>query len=297
MRHVEKNKLNGILYLLLASVSFGVMPILAKLAYAHGANPFSVLFLRFLFATLMLLYYLLTNKISLKLTKKQFLIIALLGVIGYSGTSCFIFLAYNYISVGLATMILYTYPTIVTLLSCIIYKEKLYTRKGISLLISLAGIYTLIGIGKTNFNFKGVIFALLAAVFYSMYVLGASHSEIKNVNSYVMTFYVSLTAGVTMLIFGVSTKNINFNINIDYYGLVCILLLAFISTVVALMAFIQGVKIIGPSKASILSTLEPIVSLILGLLILKESITIQVAFGSIMIIASILILTTAKAKN
>jgi drug/metabolite transporter (DMT)-like permease len=292
---MEKDKLNGVLYLLLASVSFGVMPILAKLAYAHGANSYSVLFLRFIFAAVMLLYYLLTKKISLRLNKKQFLIIALLGVVGYSATSGFIFLAYSYISVGLATMIMYTYPAIVTLLSFIIYKEKLYTRKVISLLISLAGIYTLIGVGEISLNFKGVAFAFLSAIFYSMYVLGASHSEIKKVNSYVMTFYISLTSGVTMLIFGVSTNNINFNI--DYYGLVCILLLAFISTVVALMAFIQGVKIIGPSKASILSTLEPIVSLILGLLILKESISIQVLFGSIMIIASILILTTDRAKN
>lgn len=292
---MEKNKLNGVLYLLLASVSFGVMPILAKLSYAHGANSFSVLFLRFLFAAIMLLYYLLTNKISLKLTKKQFLIIGFLGVVGYSATSGFIFLAYNYISVGLATMIMYTYPAIVTFLSFIIYKEKLYTRKIISLLISLAGIYTLIGVGKISFNFKGITFAFLSAVFYSIYVLGASHSEIKRVDSYVMTFYVSLTAGLTILIFGVSTNNINFNI--DYYGLVCILLLAFISTVVALMAFIQGVKIIGPSKASILSTLEPIVSLILGLLILKESISIQVVFGSGMIITSILILTMERAKN
>jgi len=292
---MEKTKLNGILYLLLASAAFGVMPILAKLAYDHGANSYSVLFLRFLFATFMLLYYLLTKKISLKLTKKQLLIIGLLGVVGYSGTSGFIFLAYNYISVGLATMIMYTYPAIVTIMSFIIYKEKLYTRKIVSLLISLVGIYTLIGVGKTSFNFKGITYAFLAAIFYSIYVLGASHSEIKRVNSYVMTFYVSLTAGITILIFGVSTSNIKFDI--DYYGLVCILLLAFISTVVALMAFIQGVKIIGPSKASIISTLEPIISLILGLLILKESISIGVVFGSIMIIASILILTTDRRKN
>ena len=290
-----KTKLNGVLYLLLASVSFGVMPILAKLAYAHGANSYSVLFLRFLFAAFMLLYYLLKNKISLILTKNQFLIIALLGVVGYSGTSGFIFLAYNYISVGLATMIMFTYPAIVTIVSFIIYKEKLYTRKIVSLLISLGGIYTLIGVGKVNFNFKGIAFAFLSAIFYSVYVLGASHSEIKRVNSYVMTFYVSLAAGVTILIFGVSTNNINFNI--DYYGLICILLLAFISTVVALMAFIQGVKIIGPSKASIISTLEPIISLILGLIILKESISIQVVFGSVMVIISILILTTDKGKN
>ncbi len=79
--------------------------------------------------------------------------------------------------------------------------------------------------------------------------------------------------------------------HISFYALVAILLLALISTVVALMAFLEGVRIIGPSKASIFSTIEPIVALILGILILREPISARIIIGSIMIVVSVVILT------
>ena len=57
------------------------------------------------------------------------------------------------------------------------------------------------------------------------------------------------------------------------------------------MAFLEGVRLIGPSKASILSTIEPIVSLILGIIILGEPISSRIIIGSIMIVLSVVILT------
>ena len=285
--------INGILYIVLSSVAFGVMPILAKLAYNEGATTYSVLFLRFIFAAIMIFYYLIKNKISLKLSKKQILLVILLGIFGYSGTAGCLFLAYNYISVGLATMVLYTYPIIVSLLSYFIYNEKLYTKKIICFILSLVGLYALIGVNTASLNAKGLLLSAMSAIFYSLYVIGASSTEIKKINCFVMTFYVSIVSAVTMGILGVGTNTLNFNFT--FYSLVCVLLLAFISTVVALMAFLQGVKIIGPSKASILSTLEPIVSLILGYFILKQVVTLQQVFGSILIIFAVLLLTIDKS--
>jgi len=286
---------NGILYIVLSSVSFGVMPILAKLAYNQGATTYSVLFLRFIFAVFMILYYLIKNKISLKLTKRQVVLVISLGIFGYSGTAGSLFLAYNYISVGLATMILYTYPIIVSLLSYFIYKEKLYTKKVVCFILSLIGLYALIGVDNVSLiNTKGLVLAAMAAVFYSLYVIGSSCNDIKKLNSFVMTFYISVVSAITMGIAGITTNTLSFNLT--FYSLVCILLLAFISTVVALMAFLQGVKIIGPSKASILSTLEPIVSLVLGYIILNQGINFQQIIGSILIISAVLLLTLDRKK-
>ncbi|WP_017414680.1 DMT family transporter [Clostridium tunisiense] len=284
----KNDKLNGVLYIILSAVSFGIMPILAKLAYNGGANTITTLFLRFLFASLMIFYYLKTNKISMKLNKSQVKIVIILGIAGYSLTSATLFMAYNYISVGMATMLLYTYPAIVTLFSTIIFKEKVQLKKIVCLLLSIGGIFTMIEVGGTTYNPMGILLGLLSSLCYSLYVLGASHKEIKAINSYVMTFYVSLLAAGSELIFGVATNTLNFNI--EFYSFIAILLLAFISTVVALMAFLQGVKIIGSSNAAIFSTLEPIVSLILGVLILKEALTLRVVFGSILIIVSMIIL-------
>jgi drug/metabolite transporter (DMT)-like permease len=284
----KNDKLNGVLYIILSAVSFGIMPILAKLAYNGGANSTTTLFLRFLFASLMIVYYLKVNKISMRLNKNQVYLVVLLGIAGYSLTSASLFMAYNYISVGMATMLLYTYPAIVTLFSTIIFKEKVHLKKVLCLLLSISGIFTMIDIGGTTYNPMGIVLGLVSSLCYSMYVLGASHKEIKSINSYVMTFYVSLLAAGSQLVVGLSTNTLI--LNLEFYSFIAILLLAFISTVVALMAFLQGVKIIGSSNAAIFSTLEPIVSLILGVIILKEALTVRMVMGSILIISSMIIL-------
>lgn len=280
--------IQGDLYIILASTAFGVMPILAKLAYGRGATTYTVLFLRFLFAAFILLYIILNKKISLKLDRKQIVMVIILGLFGYSATALCLFISYKYVSVGVATNLLYTYPAIVTLMSRFLYNEKLYGRKIISLLLSLVGVFILIEIRNQSFNITGVLFAFGSAIFYSLYVLGVSTDTAKKVNSYVMIFYLSLTSSIIMLLLGVSTSTLD--LRIDFYALICIILLAFISTVVALMSFLRGVRIIGPSRAAILSTLEPIVSIILGFLILRERLSLNMIIGSALVIASVLLL-------
>lgn len=280
--------IQGDLYIILASTAFGVMPILAKLAYGRGATTYTVLFLRFLFAVFILLYVILNKKISLKLDRKQILMVIMLGLFGYSATALCLFISYKYVSVGVATNLLYTYPAIVTLMSRFLYNEKLYGRKIISLLLSLVGVFILIEIRNQSFNITGVLFAFGSAIFYSLYVLGVSTDTAKKINSYVMIFYLSLTSSFIMFLLGVSTSTLD--LNIDFYALICIILLAFISTVVALMSFLRGVRIIGPSRAAILSTLEPIVSIILGFLILRERLSLNMIIGSALVIASVLLL-------
>lgn len=286
----------GILYIVLSATSFGVMPVLTKLAYAGGVSTYTVLFLRFGFAALMLLGYILSKGISLKLTRKQVLLSAALGAFGYSATALCLFSSYKYISSGLATNILYIYPAIVTVVSLFIYKERFHRAKAASLLLCIAGVFTMAGDTSSKIRPSGILLALLAAGFYSFYVLGTSHSEIKKISSYVMTFYVSITASAIMFIIGICLNEINFSV-ITPYSLICIVLVAFISTVVALMAFLEGVKLIGPSNASILSTLEPVVSLILGVVILRENFTFRIAGGCFMIILSVLILARKQDFN
>ncbi|MDF2882336.1 MAG: hypothetical protein K0R54_2893 [Clostridiaceae bacterium] len=280
--------IQGDLYIILASTAFGIMPILAKLAYGRGATTYTVLFLRFLFAALILLYIILNRKISLKLDKKQILLVIMLGLFGYSATALCLFISYKYVSVGVATNLLYTYPAIVTLLSRFLYNEKLYGRKIVSLMMSLIGVFILIEIRNQSFNITGVLFAFSSAIFYSLYVLGVSTEIAKKVNSYVMIFYLSVISSIIMFILGISTSSLN--LKIDFYALICIILLAFISTVIALMSFLRGVRIIGPSRAAILSTLEPIVSIILGFLILRERLSLNMIIGSALVIASVLLL-------
>lgn len=281
-------KIYGILYVVMSATFFGIMPILAKVAYSGGANTETTLFLRFSFAAIILFIYLRFKKISIKLKKNQLIFVFALGIIGYTMMSVLLFMAYNYMSVGIATMTLYIYPAIVTILSSVIYKERINAKKIICLSLCIIGIFIMIDLGSASFSTIGVILSLLASLCYSWYVLGASSNHIKSIDSYVMSFYVSLSSALATFAIGLITNNLNFHI--EAYGLVAIVMIAFISTVVALMAFLQGVKIIGPSSAAIFGTLEPIVSLILGALILGEALAFKTMLGSFLIITSMVIL-------
>lgn len=294
---MDKNseKIRGILYIIISSVSFGVMPILAKLSYKGGANSISTIALRFTFASVIMLFYIRNQNLSLKLNKNQLRRIIFLGVVGYSMTSILLFTSYNYIDVGIAGMILYTYPLIVMILSMVIYKEKFRTKKFSCLLLSIIGIFAMLDIKSGNISTLGVILVLIAALCYAIYILGVSNDNLKNLNSYVITFYISVISAVMSGGLGIITHSFNHKIN--FYGIIAIILIAFISTVIALMTFLKGVKLIGPTNSAIFSSLEPIVSLILGVIVLGESVSFNVILGSALIIISMVQLAKDTMRN
>lgn len=291
----SSNKIKGIFYIAIASIAFGIMPILAKLAYKGGANPINTLALRFTFASIILFIYIKTKKLLLRVSKEQIKLILFMGVIGYSMTSILLFIAYNYIDVGIAGMILHTYPLMVMILSIIIYKEKFKLKKFLYLMVTTIGVFIMLDIKVGSINTIGVVLVLLSALCYAIYVLGASNDKVKNIDSYVMTFYISIISAIVGSTTGIVTNS--FNNPINFYGIISILLIAFISTVVALMAFLKGVKLIGPTNSAIFSALEPIVSLVLGVIILGESISFKIIIGSTIIILAMIELAKDTIRN
>ncbi|WP_027623139.1 DMT family transporter [Clostridium lundense] len=286
------NRLYGIFYVILSSVCFSVMPIFAKFCYKSGMNSYNVLFFRFLIAVIILLFYLKIKGISLKIEKSQFAVLFFLSTIGYSATSLLLFLSYNYISVGMATIIHFIYPLMVTIASFLIYKEKITIKKLCSLFLAIIGVYILIGFENGSLNKYGVIISFLSAIFYAYYIIGASNEKVKTMNNFVMTFYITLISsfciGIMCLFRG------DFYFKTDILGVVSLILIGLISTVISLMTLIEGIKIVGPSVASILNTLEPILSIILGIVILKEPITINIVIGTILVLLSVIIITLDK---
>ncbi|WP_346937059.1 DMT family transporter [Clostridium sp.] len=291
----SSDKIRGIFYIAIASIAFGIMPILAKLAYKGGANAINTLALRFTFASIILFFYIKTKKLSLRLNKDQIKLILFMGVIGYSMTSILLFIAYNYIDVGIAGMILHTYPLMVMVLSIVIYKEKFKLKKFLYLMVTTTGVFIMLDVKVGSINTIGVVLVLLSALCYAIYVLGASNDKVKNINSYVMTFYISVISAIVGSATGIVTNS--FNNPINFYGIISILLIAFISTVVALMAFLKGVKLIGPTNSAIFSALEPIVSLVLGVIVLGESISFKIIIGSTIIILAMIQLAKDTIKN
>ena len=96
-------------------------------------------------------------------------------------------------------------------------------------------------------------------------------------------------------VIGLATNS--FNKPIALSAIFIILIIAVVSTVAALMLFLKGVKIIGSTNAAVFSALEPIVSLVLGVIILDEVISVKIIIGTILVIASMIILAKEEVKK
>lgn len=264
------------------------MPIWVKLAYTTGLTAFDVTFLRSGMAVAMLGIFIRYRKIDFHVEKQQLIPLLLSSTLGYTATIVTLYLSYKYVSAGVATSLHFLFPVLVMLLSYFIYHERLQFYKWIALLTSLGGIYLMAGLGGSSFSLWGVGLAISSAVFFAIYVLSINHPQLKKMNSLVLAFYACLIASITSLILLVAWGNWPMAVTLE--GLYYTGLVSFFCTALALIFFIKGVQSIGSANASILSTLEPVVSLGAGIIVLYESINRYTLLGCTLIIAAVILI-------
>lgn len=283
----------GIIYAILASVAFGLMPIFAKIAYKNGSNPTSVLFFRFILASIILFIYLRLNKISIKISKKGFIFLFLTGFIGYTITTQTLFISYNYLNVGLATTLHFIYPVFVCIFEYFLFKKLMTKNKIIALILSGLGIYSLIAFENNSLSTLGLTLAIISGITYGINVIMLSLKEISNIDNRVVTMYLTFSSACGMFLYGIIDNSLSFNFNFNL--LVNYILIAVVSTILSIILLLKGIKIIGASSASILGTFEPIVSILMGAVIFREKLTFALVIGTFFIVISTIIL--AKEKN
>ena len=146
-----------------------------------------------------------------------------------------------------------------------------------------------------SLNLLGITLALLSGIFYAYYILVVAYSNIKNLNSFVLAFYISLFNSCVLLIATLVTGN--FDLNYTFAGLMSTVLVALFCNMIGMVAFQAGLKVIDAPTASILSTFEPITSLSIGVIILKETLSWFHIGGSLLIIASVVFVASAEKRN
>lgn len=290
------NRFKGIILIILASASFGCIPLFAKIAYANGFNPYTFILFRSVFAVIEIFIFLKLKNIIYKVEKEQYYTLFKASFFGYALMMLLLFISYNYLATGLATTLHFIYPVVVMIGSTLIFKEKVDWKKIIALIISITGIYFLIGFGSLNsINFVGIILALVSGLLYPYYVFKVAYGNIKDLNSFVITFYISLFNAITLLFGSIITGN--FDLEFNYKGLLSTVLVALICNMMGMVAFQAGLKIISPTTATILSTFEPITSLIIGVIVLREPLFWHHGVGSILIMISVIVVAFAEKKN
>ena len=273
----------GILLVAISAASFGLMPVFAKMAYAAGASTYTLLFLRFLVGA-GFMFLLMAAKKMLLPSGKEILSFLLLGALGYVGQSFCYFTALNHASASVVALLLYTYPALVMLGSAVFLKEKITAVKIVSLGLALAGAFVIIG-AQFDAHPPGIVMAVLASVFYSVYIL-INSKVVKAGMEIQSSAFIMLGAAV---VYGILNLFFGFTPPTRPMGFLAVLLIALISTVLAFWSFLTGMEKTGPSTAALVSTLEPVITVLASVLLLNEPITRNIILGGILVLAALLI--------
>lgn len=285
---MKNDKLKGSFLIIVSTVAFGIMPTLSQLAVKQGMNLPSILFYRFLIATMILWIYIFLRKIPYRTTKDHFLYLMLMGAVGYAGTSWAIYSAYGYISGSLATILLFTHPAMIAVYEMFVRKKGRDIPKILSLLAATLGMVLVVWNKDMHLNMAGVFLSLLAALFYSFYALALGEKKTKEMHSIVVTGYVLFFASFIYFIKAIIQKDVFLPSNT--LGWVYVFVLSIFCTVFSTITFCKGVQLIGPGTAVIISTFEPVVACMSGFFIVGDQLTVSIIIGGLLIVSAIFIL-------
>ena len=281
----EKNL--GAWFIIASAAGFATLGVLIKYAFAGGANIVTILAGRFLIAAVFLLLYLRLRRIPLTVSRKAFWQLTLMGAVGYGGMSMLYANSIRYLPASLTGLLLYTYPALVSLLSVLVGDEHCTMPKGVALVICSAGLVLVLGASFAGARLEGVLSVLGAAVIYSCYIL-IGNRILKNLDPLVTSLYVCSSAGLAFLLYGLASGDLL--LKMAPAGWLSILGIAVFPTLFGVIGFFAGLRLLGATNASIISMLEPLITVLLSALLLGERIGWLQGLGGAMLLLGAVIL-------
>lgn len=283
------NKINGFLYGLLSSASFGLIPLFTIPAMHQGMDFWSILLYRFLFAMLTLAGILLLDKQSFRIRRKEILPLLLLASL-YDTSAVFLFWGYKFMASGVATTIHFMYPVLTTLIMMIFFREKKsFWRMG-AIVLAVSGVFFLSqGDTTGTITWFGIFIVLLSALGYALYLVTVSQLKKLEMKGLKMTFYVFLFGGMLLFI-GIQASGIGLQAIPDRVTLGNLVMLALVPTVISNLALVRAIKNIGSTLTSVLGAMEPVTAVGVGILVFGEPFTNSIAIGILLIISAVTVI-------
>ena len=288
--------LKGYLFALVSALTYGMIPLfMIPLKKLDFFSVDTALFYRFLIATILILGYLVFyQKESVKINLKEGFVLSVLGLF-YALSAEFLFIAYDFLSPGIASTIFFIYPIMVALILGIFFKEKITLATTISLVIVVVGVAVLSikpknNDDKDNFGINsiyiGLFVSLLGALMYALYMIIVNKTKIKasgvKVSFYSMVF-ASLFFLVKTLVLGNSVAIPSLEIGTH------LALFSLITTALSVVSLVYAIKYIGSTPTAIMGAVEPVVAVMISVGLFDETLTFSLISGVIIIISGVLI--------
>ena len=297
----SRQKMAGIIFAFVAAIGFSAKAILVKLAYIDAVDAITLLALRMTFS---LPFFLIVaarenrNKNSQSLTVKDKLAVVGLGLIGYYLASYLDFLGLQYISAGLERLILFLYPTMVVLISALVFKHRIGRAVLFALLISYAGIALVFMHDLHVLQYdalSGSILVFASALAYAVYLVGAGHA-IARIGATRFTAYVMTVACIACLLqFAITHSVAALNLPYRVYGLS--IAMAVFSTVLPAFLLAAAIRRIGSMQTSMIGSIGPVSTIFMAYVFLGEQMSLIQITGSVLVLIGVLIISLRKHER
>lgn len=292
MTEEKRKSIRGLIYAVVSSATFGLVPLFAIPALKAGVSVNSVVFYRFAISALLVGLVLLARRESFRIAKRQLPVIAGFALL-YAATSFLLTQSYLYIPSGLATTLHFLYPVLVTILMVVLFKERLSVPVAVATLLALGGIYLLSGSNGSEVNPTGMALALTTVLTYASYIVGLNRSSIGRIDSLKLTFYILSTGSlfflVNLLVRGEGLAPIpSWKSGIDLF------MLALVPTLISNLTLILAVKHIGSTTTAVLGCMEPLTAVVMGIIFLGERCSAIQAMGISVILVAVTTVIVAR---
>lgn len=282
-----------------SAACYATLAVLAVLAYESGARPLPLLTWRFGIAAILMAGYLAVRRPSELLGGLRHIHrYAALSLTGYGAGSLCFFFALQHASASLVAVLLYTYPAMVSLAGVLLFGERFTTRTVAALALTFVGCALALGVSGPEVHAEtvGVLLGLGAAAGYSAFTVLSSRLVGRSGRLVLMTYTFAIAAAgiaVVALIAGESLSPVGWPTRLWLLlGAIVV-----VPTFLAVVLYLQGVRVLGPSRAAIASTAEPVFTIALAVFVLGDRLEPGQLLGAALVVAGIVVAERSTAGH
>jgi len=279
------DRARGVAFAVISAISFSTLGLFAKLAYSQGMAPAQALAWRFSLAALVL-WAILLKRGGYRRPLREFRTTLLLGVLGFAPQAGLYFMTVKYLDPGLASLLLYLYPAFVVAFSFIFIKRRPQLPQIVALVFSSAGcVLTLWTRG--SYPLVGYFFGIAVAITYAAYLV-AGEKVMRGLDPIFIVANLLASSAVVYWVITLATGV--FFLPTSPAAIAGIVGIAVVGSVIPIVTLFASIRLIGSSDASLVSTIEPLFTVVLSALIFGEHLTrLQLAGGTLILIGVLLL--------